>query len=251
MKPFVKTIIPEKLSLNEFDAYLAEGYFPSGQSMQALSHWVMQHLWILEINRVYRMRFSVDDIVKHKSHQRVSKLNRGFRVEFNDFNEILQVHNELYQKYREYIKFECASSIQEILEENTYTDSIYKRIVISVYDNDKLIAMDILCAGVQSLASVLCFFDPDYAKYSLGKYSMLLAIEYMKLNGYTYYYLGYLMNGNPKFDYKLFLGADGAAVFNVENSCWVKFDSSILIPINYTEEEKMGIAIEINGFYSA
>ena len=251
MKPYVNTITPNKLSLQEFDAYMADGYFPVGQSLQALSHLVVQIMWILEVNRVYRMRFSANEIVQHKSHHKINKRNSQFRVEITDFNEILDEHNELYQKYCNYIKFDCAGSILEALEVNKSTDSIFKRLVISIYDKDQLIAIDILYAGATSLASVLCFYDPVYAKYSLGKYSMLLAIEYMQLNGYQYYYLGYLMNGNSKFDYKLFLGTDTATIYNAENKCWDKFDPSILIPINYTEAEKMGITLDIHGFYSA
>jgi len=77
MKPYVNTITPNKLSLQEFDAYMADGYFPVGQSLQALSHLVVQIMWILEVNRVYRMRFSANEIVMHKSHHKINKRKKG------------------------------------------------------------------------------------------------------------------------------------------------------------------------------
>ena len=251
MKPFVSTLFPKKLTLKKFDAYMAEGYFPSGQALQALSHLVKQFMWVLEVNKVYRTRFMVEDVVVHKTHQRIKKLNRNFRFDIQEFTEIEKVHNELYQKYSNYIKFDCASTILENLEVNNSKESVFKRMAISVYDKDKLIAIDILYTGAESLASVLCIYDPEYAKYSLGKYTMLLAIDYMRLHGFKYYYIGYLINGDAKFDYKLFLGPESAYVYDNENRSWDKFDSSILIPIDYTDAERMIIAIEINGFYAA
>jgi arginine-tRNA-protein transferase len=251
MKPFVSTLYPSKLTLQEFDAFLADGYFPSGQLLQALSHLVRQFMWVLEVNKVYRTRFVVDEVKAHKSHQSITKLNKNFRIEIQDFNEIGQEFEELYQKYLAHINFNCADTLLENLEVNNNNQSVFKRIAISVYDQDKLIAADILYAGVESLASVLCFYDPAYAKNSLGKYTMLIAIDYMKQQGYKYYYIGYLINGDSKFDYKLFLGKESAYVFNIENRTWDKFDSSILIPIYYTDAERMNIALEINGFYAA
>ena len=251
MKPFVTTLFPDKLTLQEFDAYMAEGYFPSGQSLQALSHLVRQIMWVIEVNKVYRMRFAVDEVVAHKTHQRILKLNKSYRVDIQELTEIKLEQEALYQKYLQHIKFDCADSILENLEVNKQEESVYKRIAISVYDNDKLIAVDILYAGAESLASVLCFYDPAYAKCSLGKYTMLLAIDYMKKHTYKYYYIGYLINGDRKFDYKLFLGPESAYVYDTENNSWDKFNPSILIPIEYSDEERMSIAIEINWFYAA
>ena len=251
MKPFVTTIFPGTLTLQELDAYMAEGYFPSGQALQSLSHLVRQIMWIIEVNKVYRTRFAIEEVVKHKTHKRISKLNKNFKVDIQEFTEIREEHNDLYNKYINHIKFDCADTILGNLEINNSNESVYKRIAISVYDDNKLIAVDILYAGLESLASVLCFYDPAYAKYSLGKYTMLLAIDYMKQNEYKYYYIGYIINGDPKFDYKLFLGPESAYIYDNENKSWSKFDPSILIPIEYTEAEKMDIFLEIIGSYGA
>jgi leucyl-tRNA---protein transferase len=251
MKAFVNTVFPIKLSPEEFDAYMAKGFFPSGEALQALSHLIKQIMWAIDVKKVYRMRFAIDEIVLHKSHQRVRKQNNKFIVKIETFNEILEEHNNLYQKYLGYIKFSCASTLLENLEVNKTEESAFNRIAISVYDQDKIVALDILYAGAESLASVLCFYDPEYADYSLGKYTMLLAIDYMKLNSYKYYYIGYLVNGDSKFDYKLYLGAESAYVYNNDSDIWDKFDPAILIPIEYSESEKMDIFLEIMGIYGA
>ena len=98
-----------------------------------------------------------------------------------------------------------------------------------VYDGDQLIAAGYFDLGDTAAASILHFFDPQYARYSLGKYLILLTIEYLKDQGYEYYYPGYVVEGLPKMDYKLFLGKEEAEYFDPEAVAWLKFDDNILI----------------------
>lgn len=242
MKPFIHTFRPCELSLEEFDGYLAEGYFPSGRSLHALSHLVRFSMGNLTIHRAYRVRYHVDDILLHPSHQKIRKRNQFFNVRISTLEDILPNYEILYQKYLAHISFETAPTLIDHVEA---IPSVFKIMAISVYDGDQLIAVDLLYAGAQSFASILCFYDPAYAKYSLGKYTMLLTVNYMRENGYVYYYLGYILQGDPQFDYKLYLGEESTKVYDVENKIWTEFDPAILEAIGYTEEEKAAIIYEM------
>ena len=67
------------------------------------------------------------------------------------------------------------------------------------------------------------FYDPNYRKYSLGKYLMLLKINYAQQQQYDYYYPGYVVSYYPKFDYKLFAAESATEVFDAINDRWLPF----------------------------
>lgn len=66
-----------------------------------------------------------------------------------------------------------------------------KLVATCVYDNLDL-----------GLSAVYTFFDPDYAKYGLGKMAVLQLIEQTKQLGLDYVYLGYWIKESPKMSYK-------------------------------------------------
>jgi arginine-tRNA-protein transferase len=68
------------------------------------------------------------------------------------------------------------------------------------------------------------FYHPDYKKYSLGKYLMLLKMKYAIELHMQYYYTGYLALGISKFDYKIFPHSSLIEVFIPSLNCWFPFD---------------------------
>ncbi len=106
--------------------------------------------------------------------------------------------------------------------------NIYNTKCISIFDAGKLVAAGYFDVGTISGTSILHFFDPEYSRYSLGKYLILLTIDYLKERGYTFYYPGYLVEGLPKMNYKLFLGKEEAQSFDPEAIGWKYFDERIL-----------------------
>ena len=67
------------------------------------------------------------------------------------------------------------------------------------------------------------FYHPDYKKYSLGKYLMLLKINHAKAMGKEWYYPGYIVPGNRRFDYKLFIGIEIAEIWVPESNNWLNY----------------------------
>ena len=67
------------------------------------------------------------------------------------------------------------------------------------------------------------FYDPQYAKYSLGKFLMLCKIDYDQQTDRAFYYPGYLVVGNTKFDYKLFPCRAATEFYEDNTGQWLPF----------------------------
>ena len=66
-------------------------------------------------------------------------------------------------------------------------------------------------------------YDPEYDRYSLGFYTMLLEIEYCMELGLKFYYPGYVVPGYSRFDYKLRIG--DVDYFDLYSKEWLPFSA--------------------------
>lgn len=124
----------------------------------------------------------------------------------------------LYQKHR--VRFNSGSAYrslqQSLLSGSNY--SIYDTHQIEVYDGHKLVAASFFDVGENSVASINGIFDPAYGQYSLGFYTMLLEMQFSLDQGKKYYYPGYIVPGNTRFDYKARIG--NVDYFNLYTKQW-------------------------------
>ncbi len=225
MKPYYNSFYPAALSGADLDALLALGWYRMHQTIFTSSH-----VGLDEVYRVHWLRYAIEEINRHASHRKIRSRNQNFRWAIEDFTIIPASHMELHQHYYAAIEFEGASSIEECLfGEEIIERNIYNTKCISIFDQDRLIAGGYFDVGEKGAASILHFFDPQFKKYSLGKYLILLTIDYLKQNHYQWYYPGYVVEGNSKMDYKLFLGKEQAQYFDPESITWKYFQESILI----------------------
>ena len=73
----------------------------------------------------------------------------------------------------------------------------------------KLVGVGILDVTPNALSSVYFYWDPDYARFSLGTYSALVELDLCEEWGKEFYYLGYLVAGSATMSYKAdFPGAE-------------------------------------------
>ncbi len=118
------------------------------------------------------------------------------------FNEEKQ---RLYEGHKERFEGYIPNTLRESLfgmeEEN-----LYNTYEVCVYDENKLIAASFFDIGSDSVASIMGLYDQDYAKHSLGIYTMLCEIQFGLEKGKSFYYPGYVVPGYGKFDYKLRVG---------------------------------------------
>jgi len=223
MQPYYHNLQPVSLSGAQLDQLLMLGWYRMHQHVFTTSH-----VQLDDVYRVHWLRYTLDELKPHASHQRIRKRARNFSHRIESFT-LREEHQELHQRYYAFIDFDGAPSIVDCLfGDGPTTHSIFTTKTISVYDGDNLIAAGYFDLGQEGAASILHFFDPSYARYSLGKYLILLTIDYLRANNFRFYYPGYVVEGNPKMDYKLFLGRMQAQYFEPLTADWKYFQESIL-----------------------
>ena len=95
--------------------------------------------------------------------------------------------------------------------------------MIEIRTGSNLIAVGYFDLGKNSITGILNFYDPDYKKYSLGKYLILQKIDYAAANSIAFYYTGYLSTAISKFDYKLFPDPGAIEVLLPVEKQWVPY----------------------------
>lgn len=186
------------------------------------------HVQLGDVYRVHWIRYALNELQSHASHKRIRQRARHFTYRIEDF-VMREEHQVLHKRYRNAIDFEGAPSITDCLfggEE--IIPSVFTTKTVSIYDKEELIAAGYFDVGEKSAASILHFFDHHYKRFSLGKYLILLTLDYLLEHGYQWYYPGYVVEGNPKMDYKLFLGREEAQYFDPIAVEWRYFEERIL-----------------------
>jgi len=131
-------------------------------------------------------------------------------------------YEELYTLYRQSISFDASLTLADLLLDES-AHSVFDTQIVEVRDGEQLIAAGIFDQGTDSIAGIVNFYHPDYRKYSLGKYLMLLKLAHASQQQKTYYYPGYVVHGYPKFDYKLWACPAATEVFDYRTSQWRLF----------------------------
>eukprot|EP01135_Chromosphaera_perkinsii_P000749 Nk52_evm37s151 gene=Nk52_evmTU37s151 len=94
----------------------------------------------------------------------------------------------------------------------------------------KIVAVGVIDLVPSAMSSVYLFYDPDFSFLSLGVYSALKEIEWVKSMGTVddemkYYYLGYYIHSCPKMNYKRqFRPSELLCPITYQ---WVDFDAAI------------------------
>jgi arginine-tRNA-protein transferase len=225
LTPYYNSFYPEEITGQDLDKLLALGWYRMHQTIFTSSH-----VGLEEVYRVHWLRYTLSEIGNHTSHRKIRKRNAHVHFTIEDFTAIRADHAELHQRYRDSIDFDGAWNIEECLfGEEGLQRNIYNTKCISVFDHGQLVAGGYFDIGDRAAASILHFFDPLYKRFSPGKFLMLLTIDYLKLNQFEFYYPGYVVEGNSKMNYKLFLGKETAQYFDPDTATWKYFQESILI----------------------
>jgi leucyl-tRNA---protein transferase len=206
------------------DHYLANGWYRMGPFM------FTSHTIDMEDNayRVLWLRYKAQHIRLNKTHHDIYKRNKNFTVAIKKL-VITDELEQLYNNYRQHIRFEISETLEESLYRNladqTPLPNVFNSMVIEVRADKVLIAAGIFDIGNNSIAGIVNFYNPQYKKYSLGKYLMLQKLNYAQQTFKEYYYPGYIVIDYPKFDYKLFLGKTQAEIWKHNN--WQPYAPSV------------------------
>jgi len=219
---------PSVLTGPELDGYLARGWYRMQQSIFTITHSFREEF--VDFRPVWWLRFPVQGLPRHRSHDRIRRRNRHLQVRLEASFRPDAASEELYARYLADMPFDGYPSITDALygDDGPGAGTIYDTRAIILSDGGRDVAIGIFDRGQYAGASILHGYDPAYARHSLGKYLMLLTLDHLAEAGCEWYYPGYVVSGVPRFDYKLFLGRDRADYFDPAGQVWRPFQEELL-----------------------
>jgi arginine-tRNA-protein transferase len=206
---------PSNLTAADLDLYLSKGWFRMGQTIFTTNFLSFKN----QLYSAIWLRVALHNFEADKTQRKLIKLNRAFRVEIKTATVTPQ-KEMLFQRYKTSVAFEASDSVQHLLFGKS-VNTIYNTLEVNIYDADKLIAVGFFDVGEASAAGISCFYDPDYKKYSLGKYLIYLKMAYCKKINIAYFYPGYLVPGYTFFNYKLDINKNALQYLPLSLQQWV------------------------------
>ncbi len=206
---FPQTLYPEEL-----DRYLFDGWFRMGQTIFTTNflHFKQEYfsaIWL---------RLDLQAMADDKKQRNIFKLNSKFAVEIQPAR-LRQEHENLFARYRQQVDFEPSSSVHVLLY-GKGSSTVFNTYEVNVYDGARMIAAGFFDLGRESAAGITSFYDPDYKKFSLGKFLIYLKAEYCRTHGLRYFYPGYFVPGYAAFDYKLTIHPEALQFLELETGQW-------------------------------
>ena len=151
------------------------------------------------------IRIPVERYVFSRNAKRLFKRYESLRIDVVDNPEVSEEKFLLYKKHKKRFK-EMRDPETEVegfeqFSESFFTNFSFSR-TIEIRDNDTLIAVTHMDAGMEANSAIYCYYDTDYLDLSPGRFSIYKGIELTKKSGKKYYYLGYFVENNPHMSYK-------------------------------------------------
>ena len=216
MEPGFLIHCPPQIKGEVLDMYLSAGWYRFGNKIFTIDFFTENE----KLYQVYWLRYNVLKLKLSDSNQKILNKNKLFNYKIIPFQNSIELE-ALHSLYLEKIDFVTISSIEELMED--INGSVYNSMLIEIRDENKLIGAGIFDYGKNSIAGIKNIFHPEYKKYSLGKYLMLLKYQYCLQQNIKWYYPGYFAPGHKKFDYKLTIDADATEVCLIDNRQWVSY----------------------------
>ncbi len=151
------------------------------------------------------LRIEVDKFIPTKSQKKAQKRNKDTKIIIQK-PTMTKMHIDLYNKYHSF-KSQKDNWKQKDISYHEYRENFtqgaydFGKEVLYIKD-DKLIGVDLIDIVEDGISAIYFFYDPDYARLSLGTFSLLYQVELAKLLGLPYIYLGYWVDGCKAFAYK-------------------------------------------------
>ncbi len=206
-----------RIPAENLDEYLANGWFRMGQTIFTC--------WFLFMEKGFFSAIWIrQDLQDFKFKKRSRKLlNRNAKLFTYKIGpaRIDLPKEKLYQKHRVRFKTGVHRTLNQSLMSGA-NFSIYDTRQIEVYLGEELVAASFFDVGKTSIASINGIFNPEYDQHSLGFYTMLLEMKFAIEERKRYYYPGYVVPGNPRFDYKARIG--DVDYYDLYNKDWKPFD---------------------------
>lgn len=200
------------------DNFLAHGWYRQGSTVFT-THFISP-FGDEQFYRVFWLRYKVSNVKLSRASSAIIAANKGFSVSCNPFNYTAEI-DELHTKYARSLKFFISESLADKLQD--FGNKAFDSYIIEVRDKGRLIGGGIFDLGADTIEGIVNFYDPDYKKYSPGKFLIIQKYLYCLENKITWYYPGYYSVDHPVFDYKLFLDKKATEVYVPEAGLWIDY----------------------------
>jgi arginine-tRNA-protein transferase len=156
-------------------------------------------------NECKSLRINAINFKASKSQRKSIKRNKNTRVLLQE-TSVTNEHIKLYNKYHKFKAQKDGWRSKEISHSEYFENFAdgahdFGKEVLYYIDN-KLVAVDLIDILDDGISSIYFYYDPDYARYSLGVYSLIVQIELTKMLDKKWVYLGYWVDGCKAFEYK-------------------------------------------------
>ena len=148
------------------------------------------------------LRIPVGSMELTKSQRRVARRNRDVRVEIGP-PTASDDRLELFNRHRlERGLAESGRPMSADEYSGWFIQSCCRTVEMRYLVGDRLLAVGIVDLGDQDTSSVYFYFDPDESKRSLGTFSVLTEVGWLRARGGRYHYLGLFVADCRHLNYK-------------------------------------------------
>lgn len=213
---FAQAHNPEKLTLTELDTYLERGWFRMGQSIFTTNFIRFKS----NVHSTIWLRVVLDDFLADSIQSKLIKRNARFRTNIQPAT-LTDEKEDLYTRYRNSLPFQPSDSLRHLLLGQADVPTIYQTFEVTIHHDNQLIAIGFFDMGKTSAAGIISVYDPDYKRYSLGKYLIYLKMNFCKSEMLRYFYPGYFVPDYPFFDYKLTIAGLALQFLQLSSQKWL------------------------------
>jgi len=140
-----------------------------------------------------------------KSQKKAIRRNKNTKIIVQE-PSLTSAHISLYNKYHAH-KSRTDNWQHRNISQREYHENFvdgahdFGKEVLYIVD-DKLVGVDLIDVLDDGISSIYFYYDPDYARLSLGTYSLLYQIKLAGILDLPWIYLGYWVDGCKAFAYK-------------------------------------------------
>lgn len=164
-------------------------------------------------------RIRVASFKPSRSQRRCLKQNSDIRCE----SAKAEFTDEYYQLYKKYLNLRHADGDMKDPSEDDYKNFLVcdwsQSHFLTFRKDQQLLAVAVIDKVANGFSAVYTFYDPDYARRSLGTFAILQQIALCQQQRMPFLYLGYWIDQHPKMHYKA--SFDSIELFK-DNHWWRK-----------------------------
>jgi arginyl-tRNA--protein-N-Asp/Glu arginylyltransferase len=184
-----------RLTPEQLDQMLAGGYRRSG--------WFFYKTQCPSCVACEPLRIEVEQFQPSRSQRRAQKRGDQLLQTRISHPTVDERRLELFNRHRMERQLSQGDGPVGMADYQSYLINSYTTVLeLSLWLDERLIAVSITDVGLDSLSAVYCYFDPDHADLNPGTYAILQQVHLARTRGFRWLYLGLMVAANAHLKYK-------------------------------------------------